>query len=134
MVATPSTNLLAMPLVEISVRTGNNEDWVDSMVFLVDEETGAQLDISGIKFEMEIRRAAPDHEVILSASTANGTLQTGDAPNVGFLIINLPLAEMKTKFPGNYFGDIRGTDDQHTRVVVSVILEIFEGLTKGPTP
>jgi hypothetical protein len=128
------TNLLAIPLVEIAVQTGNNEDWVDSMVFLIDETGGQQLDIRGIEFEMEVRRQPKDHEVILSASTKAGTLQIGDPPNYGFLIINIPLNDIKTKIPGSYFGDIRGTDAQHTRRVVVINLAIVEGLTKGPLP
>lgn len=133
-VAAPSTNLLSMPLVEIAVQTGNNEDWVDSLLFLVDEAGSEQLDIRNIAFEMEVRRQATDHEVILSASTAAGTLRTGEAPNYGFLIIAVPLADMKTKLAGTYVGDVRGTDPSNTRRVVLINLTIVEGLTKGPTP
>lgn len=132
--AAPSTNLLSMPLVEIAVQTGNNEDWVDSLLFLVDEAGSEQLDIRNIAFEMEVRRQATDHEVILGASTAAGTLRTGEAPNYGFLIIAVPLADMKTKLAGTYVGDIRGTDPSNTRRVVLINLTIVEGLTKGPTP
>ena len=50
-----ATNLLAMPLVQLVVETGNNEDWVDSLKYVVDEEDpDVQLDIREINFFMEI--------------------------------------------------------------------------------
>jgi hypothetical protein len=89
-----STNLLAIPLVEIVAETGNNEDWVDSLLFLVDPETGEQLDLRGIDFEMEVQRHPTDHEVVIHASTSNGRLSIGEAPQYGYLIIQIPFIDM----------------------------------------
>jgi hypothetical protein len=119
----------------MTVQTGNNEDWIDSIKFLVD--TGVtdppQLDIRGITFDMEIRRALSDHEVILAASTTNDTLKIGDPPDFGFLIISVPLAEMQNLAAQDYVGDIIGRDELYTRVIVQIsALTIVEGVTKQP--
>jgi hypothetical protein len=131
----PATNLLAMPLVELVVDTGTNEDWVDSIKYLVGDggspETFVQLDIRGISFEMEVRRAPPNHEVIISASSANGMLVTGTAPDYGYLLINIPNSEMKNQTPSTgYVADIVGTDAEHRRRVVTISLTISEGITR----
>ena len=135
-----ATNILALPLVQLEIETGNNEDWIDSILFLVAPDdpdnpppTAPQLDLRGIEFEMEIRREADDHEVILNAHTDQGTLAIGASPNFGYLLINVPLAEMQYKFPGGYVGDIRATADGHSRVVVQLTqFNIIEGVTKSP--
>lgn len=130
----PSTNLLAMPLVQLDIETGTNEDWLDSIKFLVDtgvpEADMPQLDLRGIVFEMEVRRAAPDHEVILDATTADGTLVIGDPPDFGYLLINIPNDDMKAIQPGNYVADIVGHDPEFQRVVVQIVLGIVEGITR----
>src|SRR5262245_33986861 len=94
------SNLLAMPLVAISVETGNNEDWIDSIVFVIETEglepeLMPQLDIRGIEFEMEVRRTVTDPEIIVAASTADGSLLIGDPPNYGFLLFNLLKPDMQ---------------------------------------
>lgn len=129
------SNILAMPLVKLTIETGNNEDWIDSIKFVVDtgEVELPQLDIRGIVFDMEIRRDARNHEVVLTASTANNTMRVGDPPDFGFLIINVPLAEMRSQLAGTYVGDIVGHDDAYTRVVAQIELTIVEGVTHIPS-
>ena len=126
------SNLLAIPLVSNVVETGNNEDWVDSLLFLVDstDPTQPQLDLRGIRFEMEIRRLPDDHEVVVHAMTDDDTLMIGDPPNYGYLIISVPIEQMQPLQPGAYVGDIRGTDADNTRVVVEVALTVFQGVTR----
>jgi hypothetical protein len=128
------SNLLAMPLVGLTVETGNNEDWIDSIKFVVDtgDVDPPQLDLREIEFEMEIRRAANDPEVIVAASTENGTLIVGDPPNFGFLTISIPLADMQNIVARDYVGDIIGIDDVNTRRIASIDLTIVEGVTKQP--
>lgn len=135
--ATPKqTNVLALPLVSMTVQTGTNEDWIDSLKFVVNDASSLdfnqlpQLDLSGITFAMEIRRAAPDHEVILSASTKDGQLIIGNPPDFGFLIINVALSDMATKQPGGYVGDIVASDSINSRVCVQISLSILEGITR----
>jgi hypothetical protein len=131
----PSTNLLAMPLVIMVVETGTNEDWLDSIKFLVDNGSGdpdtmPQLDLRGIAFEMEVRRAPPDHEVIISASTENGSLVIGDPPDFGYLLINVDVADMKIQKPSEYVADIVGIDPEFRRVIAQIELTIVEGITR----
>jgi hypothetical protein len=133
------SNVLALPLVSVSVETGNNEDWVDSIKFVVDPGDGTtdvenfdQLDLRGITFDMEIRRKANDPEVIFAASTSTGTIRIGTPPDFGFLIIHVPTAEMQAHLAGLYVGDIVGRDDLYRRVTVRIDLEIVEGVTKQP--
>jgi hypothetical protein len=133
------SNVLALPLIAISVETGNNEDWVDSLKFVVDPRDGTsdpegwdQLDLRGIIFDMEIRRAATDHEVLFAASTNNGTIKIGTPPDFGFLIIQVPHAEMQNQKAGDYVGDIVGRDDLWRRVAIRISLAIVEGVTKQP--
>jgi hypothetical protein len=128
------SNLLAMPLVRLTIETGNNEDWIDSIKFVVDtgEPVLPQLDIRDIVFEMEVRREAGDHEVVLAASTENNTLKIGAAPNFGFLTISIPIADMDKLRAGEYVGDIIGRDEINTRVIAQITLTIIEGATKQP--
>ena len=128
-----STNILALPVAQMTIETGCNEDWIDSIVYLIDstDPDSPQLDLTGIEFEMEVRRRPPDHEVILQASTKNGTITIGTPPDYGYLIIMVPLEEMETKSPGQYVGDIRAKDDEFTRICVQFDLTLVQGITRG---
>ena len=130
-----SSNLLAMPLVAMSVFTGTNEDWVDSIKFVVDDGSGVetdypQLDLNGISFLMEVRRDPPDIEVVLRASTDDGTLMIGAPPEYGYLIINIPQAMMKDLRPGGYVADIIGRDGTHVRRTIVVTLQVTYGVSR----
>jgi hypothetical protein len=133
-----ATNILALPLVYMQVQTGNNEDWIDSILYQVNPnddsptEDWPQLDLRGINFEMEIRRSPEEHQVIISASTKDGTLAIGAPPNFGYLLINVPIHEMKAKFAGKYVGDITATVGEVVRVISQMDLTILEGITKTP--
>jgi hypothetical protein len=126
------SNLLAMPLVHLGIVTGTNEDWIDSIKFVVDEPEFPQLDLRGISFGMEVRREASDHEVVLAASTENDTLRIGQPPDYGFLLINVPLVDMQGQIAGTYVADIIGRDELHTRVIIQIDLTIIAGVTKQP--
>jgi len=131
----PASNLLAMPLVAMEIFTGTNEDWVDSIKWLVDTGSGdmdtfPQLDLRGIEFEMEVRRSTPDHEVVISASTKTGGLAIGEPPDVGYLLINIDVAEMMLQQPGDYVADIVGRDPDSARRVADITLEIVLGVTR----
>lgn len=130
------TNILAIPLVQLQIDTGNNEDWVDTIDFVVDNGSGnidtfPQLDLRGIDFVMEIRRAPGDHEVIIQASTFDGTMAVGAPPRYGFLIMYVPLlGVMQYKEAGSYVGDIVALDGNFTRTIAQIDLTIFEGITR----
>lgn len=130
-----TTNLLAMPLVAMQVVTGTNEDWIDAVKFVVDDLSGdpdsyPQLDLTGIRFTMEVRRRPPDIEVVLRASTDDGTLSVGEAPNFGFLIINIDHEQVEMVRAGTFAADIVGEDDVTKRRVITMNLEIVQGVTR----
>jgi hypothetical protein len=131
------TNILALPMTQLAIQTSNNEDWVDSIMFMVGTDDPAatptdQLDLRGITFDMEVRRTLGDAEIILAASTDTGTLQIGLPPDFGFLIINIPIVDMQSLSAGVYVGDITGRDGIYTRVAVQFTLTIVQGATIQP--
>jgi hypothetical protein len=131
------TNVLALPMAQLAIQVNNNEDWVDSIEYWVGPTPPAttptdQLDLRGIIFDMEVRRALGDAEVILAASTTTGTLQIGQPPDFGFLIINIPLADMQDMVAGSYVGDITGRDGLYTRVAAQFTLTVVQGSTIQP--
>src|SRR5215471_13748847 len=123
------TNVLSIPKIGMVVITGTNEDWIDSICYLVGD-TEKQLDLRGIRFEMSIRRRPAEHEVILHATTANRWLTVAPFPNVGFLLLNVPLAEMKTKLPGNYVADVVARNGIYNRRIIEMDLQIVQGITR----
>jgi hypothetical protein len=127
-----TTNLLAMPLVNLTVITGTNEDWIDSILFLADDGSGdpPQLDLTGISFAMEVRHTTPEHEVVIRASTADGTLMVGVPPNYGYLLIKIPHELMLTVVPNQYVADIVGWDDVSQRRCITIDLEVAYGVTR----
>jgi len=130
------TNILSLPLAALVIETGNNEDWIESLLFVVDDGSGGdptampQLDLRGISFELEVRRRAEDHEVVIHASTDNGMLQVGSYPNYGFLIIDVDDTFMQPQAAGDYVGDVVATDAAYTRRVMTFDLNIVEGVTR----
>jgi hypothetical protein len=133
------SNILALPLIQIVVQTGTQEDWIDAIKYVVvttipDDPNAPQVDLRGIEFEMEVRRSAEDHEVVLSATTKDGSLSIGVPPDYGYLIFYVQSDVMKTIIAGSYVADIVGRDELYTRKVIEMSLTIIEGVTKWPSP
>ena len=129
------TQILALPLATMSIKTGTNEDWFETLKYVVDDgsenvEGMPQLDLRGIVFTMEIRRQAPDHEVVLSASTLDKRIVIGSPPDYGFLLVRIDNDVMKLIRAGGYVGDIVASDDQFTRVAIQFDLTLVEGITR----
>jgi hypothetical protein len=131
------TNILAMPLTNMSMTTGNNEDMVESVLYQVGG-TGSpslgvaaeQLDLRGIDFNMYVRRSPSDHEVLMTASTDDHTLSVGAYPNVGFLLFDIPVTAMQNRIPGTYVADVVAAADGYTRRCLVIELTIVEGITR----
>jgi hypothetical protein len=131
------TNILAIPLTQMSMLTGNNEDMVESVLFQVGG-TGSpalgvapqQLDLRGIDFNMYVRRSPSDNEVLMTASTDDHTLSVGAFPDYGFLLFAVPLASMQKRLPGTYVADVVATADGLTRRCLVISLTIVEGITR----
>jgi hypothetical protein len=126
------SNVLAIPKAHASILTGTNEDWVDCLCYLSGSDTGPQMDLRGISFEMEMRRQPPDHEVILHIGTdvSLGGISIGAVPNTGYLIFYVPEAMMEQIQPGAYVGDVRAFDTQFERVVLNIDFTIVQGVTR----
>ena len=131
---TVTTNLLALPLVALTIETANSEDWIESIKYVVDTgdlpENLPQVDLRGIEFQMEVRRTAPSHEVVITATSEDGSIAVGEPPDFGYIIINVGFAEMKMLQAGSYVADIRGKDDKYTRVCIQIALTVFDGITR----
>lgn len=129
-----TTNLLALPLVDLIVQTGNSEDWIESILYVVETadtpDLYPQCDLRGIDFNMEVRRNTPAHEVVLRASTADGTIAIGEPPDFGYLVLNVGYDAMSMLSAGPYVADIRGTDERYTRICIQIDLTIFDGITR----
>jgi hypothetical protein len=127
-----TTNILALPLVSMTVETGTNEDWIDTICYVVEDGSGSppQLDLRGLTFTMEVRAQPEDVEVIILATTADGGLRIGEYPNFGWLMFYIPVGTMKEKFPGAYVGDVVVTDGEITRRCITFNLNIIEGITR----
>lgn len=126
----PLTNILAIPLAHATILTGTNEDWIDCIAYHVGDVNGPQLDIRGINFELELRRQAPDHEVILHATTADGEVTVGASPNVGFLIFYVKEEVMEKCEANTYVGDVRASDGQFERVILTMDFQLIQGVTR----
>lgn len=127
------TQILSLPVVALTIQTGNNEDWIDAIKFVVDDGTDdptEQLDLRGMSFEMEIRSNAESHEVVIAGSTEDGRLMIGEYPDFGFLIIAIEDDVMRTKRAGGYIGDIVARDSDYTRRCITFDLIVIEGVTK----
>lgn len=129
------SNILALPLALVTIETSNNEDWVESFKFVVDNGTTnvdsmPQLDLRGMSFEMEMRRKATDHEVILSASTDDLRLSIGAFPNYGFLLLNIPVEFMQDKTAGGYVADVVAKDEVFSRKCMVITINLVEGVTR----
>jgi hypothetical protein len=131
------TNVLALPLAHLVIEVANNEDWIDTLVFLVADSQPTppydQLDLRGISFEMHLRRRPEIHEIVLAASTVERSLLIGSPPNFGYLIFYVPEETMRTLWAGRYVGDIVARDASFRggRVVLTIDLEVIEGITRS---
>jgi hypothetical protein len=127
------TNVLALPLAHLVIEASNNEDWIDTLVFLV-SDTGPpldQLDLRGISFQMHLRRRPEIHEIVLDASTRDRTIFVGSPPDVGYLIFYVPRETMQGLWAGRYIGDIVARDVSFERVCLTVEMTVIEGITRS---
>lgn len=124
------TNILAIPKANAVILAGTNEDWIDCIKYLVGDINGPQLDLRGIAFELELRRAPPEHEIILHASTADRSMWTGASPNVGYLMFYVQEEVMEKIEPGTYVGDVRADDGEFQRIILTIDFTLIEGVTR----
>src|SRR5262245_43872829 len=122
-----ATNILLLPLVEIMVETGTNEDWVDGLAFFADDEETIPLDLTGIEFEMEMRTLPPSPTVVVRGHTKDGTINVLQHT----ISMNIPAAQMMTVPPGDYVFDILAFDGYRHRIIVKgTNTVVFQGITR----
>jgi hypothetical protein len=143
------SDALTLPLTHLVIEVANNEDWIDTIVYVLDapepppeppETPGPtrrrnadleQMDLRGIDFTMHIRRQPQVNEVVLEASTADGGLQIAPPPNTGYLIFAVREPVMRTLWPGRYVGDVIARDDRNfQRVCLTLDFTVIEGITR----
>lgn len=129
------STILALPLAFVTIETSNNQDWIESFKYLVDDGTDnldgmPQLDLRGIQFEMEVRRSTDDNEVLIHATTENHQLTIGAFPNYGFLLFDVPVGEMLNILPDQYVADVVAKDGSFVRKIMDITLTIDDGVTK----
>jgi hypothetical protein len=126
-IPTPTTNILLIPLVQCTVITGTNEDWIDGFAFFADEAETQPILLDGIQFEMEMRASPPDYSVVVRGSSVDGTLHV-----VQHIIeMNILAHQMSIVPPGDYVFDIVAFDGYRHRIIVQgTQCTIFEGVTR----
>ena len=110
------TNILALPLVQITAVVGSDEDWIDAIIY-VDATTQNPIDLTGISVTIDISNGVNT----VTASTANGLLSLvngpgSSVPNV--LLVNIPIAIPPALTPGAYTLSGLATADGHALDVV----------------
>lgn len=127
----PPVDVRTLPFAHLIIETGTNEDWIDVLRYDYTDEVDEQLDLRGIHFEMHLRRSSVDREIIVGLSTIDRSLLIGPPPNWGCLFFYVPEEVMKTKFPGEYVGDVRASKGSLTQVCLTVDLTLKLGITRN---
>lgn len=127
-----ATSILSLPLIECAMRIARNEDWLDG--FEIKDTDGDPVNLTGIRMDMQVRRAATDPQVLLEASTITGRIVTGGASNnvLAFVILKELVAGFPLSPNGQPFVfDIVATADGHTVRFCVGTVEVTRGITQG---
>ena len=121
----PAIDVWQLPLIDLQFEVGTNEDWVDS-IELLDEDGVTPLDLTGISFRMQVRKTAPDHTVLIDASTTAGTMLVGNG------VIGLYVLEdtMRGVPPGDYVLDIVGEKAGRAARLATGTVKVLQGVTR----
>ncbi len=121
----PAIDVWELPLIDLQFEVGTNEDWVDS-IELLDEDGVTALDLTGIAFRLQVRKTAPDHTVLIDASTAAGSLLVGNGV-VGLYVLE---DTMRGVPPGDYVLDIVGEKDGRVSRLATGTVKVLQGVTR----
>jgi hypothetical protein len=125
------TNILFMPPVGIIMNTSTNGDWLDGLEYMSSADVNATpIDLTGIKFEMDMRAAPPLATVVLRATTDNGLIRVY-ANTWQFMI---PASTMILVPPGDYVFDMLAHGDGFTRNIVYATVAVLLGITRSASP
>lgn len=132
-----ATNILNLPLIDATIVTGNNEDWLDAFAYL--DGAGAPISLDGISFTSVVRHLTEDPAAVIVASTLAGPVLGGLKQNgrlaVGgtggnVVAFNVPASTMRRLPPRDYVFDMTGTADGITRRLATGKVTITEGVTR----
>jgi hypothetical protein len=125
-----ATNVLALPLVHVMFAVSNNEDWIDTLVYMVSDSGPPleQLNLRGITFNLHLRRRPEINELVLGASTLDQRIFIGSPPDYGYIIFYVQEETMRSLWPGVYVGDVVASDADFQRVTMTVEVTIIEGI------
>ena len=121
----PAIDVWELPLIDLQFEVGTNEDWVDS-IELLDEDGVTPLDLTGIAFRLQVRKTAPDHTVLIDASTAAGSLLVGNGV-VGLYVLEDTMHGVP---PGDYVLDIVGEKAGRTARLATGTVKVLQGVTR----
>jgi hypothetical protein len=124
------TQLGNLPLLQWDQETGNNEDWRNSIMFMMENDIDP-FDLTGILFTCHVRqdpgllvvRLAFDSSLSPAGWLINGL---GD----GTISMKVPASQMRRLDPDTYEYDVVGTADGITARVITGNLVVVQGLTK----
>jgi hypothetical protein len=125
------TNILFLPPVGMIANTATNADWLDGLEYQSSADINATpIDLTGIKFEMDMRAAPPLATVVLRATTENGLIRVY-ANTWQFMI---PASTMILVPPGDYVFDMLAHGDGFTRNIVYAQVAVLLGITRSASP
>jgi hypothetical protein len=124
------TQLANLPLIRWDQETGNNEDWRNSTMLMMENDIDP-FDLTGILFTCHVRqdpgllvvRLAFDSSLSPAGWLINGL---GD----GTISFKVPASQMRRLEQDVYDYDVVGTADGITSRVITGTLNVVQGLTK----
>jgi hypothetical protein len=121
------TNILVLPLASAPIAIANNEDWLDSVIFVDEDEIAISL--VGIEFTFTVRRVVADTNLLLTGGTVAGTMLNGGA--TGILSWRVPVETMLNAIPfGPNVYDVRAHADGFVRRVIAGSLQFEQGVDR----
>jgi hypothetical protein len=125
-----ATQLLSIPLVNLTVQVFTNEDWLDALAYY--DLANNPISLLGIHFALEMRHAVEDATALISI-----TNNPDDDPVGGKIIItdnqfaiSVPVSKMLRVPRGSYVFDSVGTAEGLQRVVMTGTIAVIEGVTR----
>lgn len=130
-----ATQILNLPLLQVPMVVGNNEDWLDSWAYL--DANGNPISLAGLVLNFEVRPAASSNMAPVIASTAaavnglpvNGTILVGGAGG-NVVALQVPRATMQGLAAGSYVHELQAQGDGVTRTIAEGTVAVNQGVVR----